>query len=91
LEDIYTRAEFFGWANTWLMFKPPTPDAIWVPLRKVNWLWDGVASRNTTGDEWELGASYPTESGGLLGGDTTEYPMWDHNANIQVPDGGEDP
>src|SRR5262249_48855503 len=32
-------------ASAWLMFKPNLPNAIWIPLKKLEWSWGGSVRR----------------------------------------------
>jgi hypothetical protein len=32
--------------QTWLLYRPEKPDADWVPLRIVNWSWQGSVTWN---------------------------------------------
>ncbi|MDD4539780.1 MAG: hypothetical protein PHT80_12250, partial [Lentisphaeria bacterium] len=62
--------------STWLMYKPNSPGAIFVPLRKIDWFWSGKATRS--GTTWSLTASEkppaaPTST------TTVDFPEWTHN------------
>ena len=73
-------------ASAWLMFRPSLTNAIWVPLRKVDWSWGGSVRRipDDPGNYWEKvpGTEYsnpePTESA------TTTFPIWSRNVNSNV-------
>ena len=67
----------------WLLFLPSGPNTIQVPLRAVNWYWEGSATNGPSGWVIESGtvshsidpASYPTE----------QYPYWTDNITNRPP------
>ncbi|MFO7956919.1 MAG: hypothetical protein R6X33_07440, partial [Candidatus Brocadiia bacterium] len=84
LYDGDDMAEVDDSATMWFMFKPSVVegDAIWVPLRKVDWWWQALAVKD--GDEWELDSganSVDPEST-----DTTEFPEWTSNIEDTLND-----
>ena len=67
---IYQYAS--GDFTMWLEYRPSNQDQ-WVPLRKVNWRWDGEGT--LSGTTWVLGDHHnPVVSND----DTEDYPAWDH-------------
>lgn len=57
----------------WLMFMPDGGQ--WVPLRKVNWHWDGAGSLGTN---WVLTSSH--DPGNPSDTNSFDHPQWDWNA-----------
>lgn len=55
----------------WLMYKPASPDSVWVPLKKVNWFWnaqaDGLNRKWTTTGNNSINPSF---------NDTIDFPRW---------------
>ena len=64
-----SRDDSFG---DWLMFQPS--DGQWVPLRRVDWSWEGSAALSS--GTWSLTSSNHT-IGAVV--DTTQYPWWTNN------------
>jgi hypothetical protein len=62
----------------YLMFKPDTPDAIWVPIAKAEWFWSFQAKRGKDG--WTLASKggKVTKKGAL----TTEFPEYETNVSF---------
>ena len=60
----------------WLMFRPPSTNAIWVPLRNVSWSWSGQGGRFTTCG-WILSSS--NHSTNPADQDSTTFPTWTSN------------
>lgn len=59
--------------QTYLMFKPNTPNAIWVPIKKIEWSWGATATRVSEGNNWTLTSiSKPAPSVST----TFEFPSW---------------
>jgi outer membrane biogenesis lipoprotein LolB len=61
-------------ASAWLMFRPNLTDAIWVPIKKVNWSWEAEAMRVNNNNEWQKVSSSnpnPLEDSNLF------FPEWD--------------
>ncbi|HSK74310.1 MAG TPA: hypothetical protein VK892_21605, partial [Pyrinomonadaceae bacterium] len=56
----------------WLMFKPFAAEAIWVPLKKVNWFWNAQATYNT--GSWTYSGNSPTTN--PVFENTTDFPTW---------------
>jgi len=65
----------------WLMFKPDGDTAQWVPLRKVNWHWDGAGSLVTTGFEKNWVLTSTNNPGNPMDRISFDHPQWDWNAN----------
>ncbi len=61
--------------SIWLMFKPSTPNSIWVPVRKVNWYWKGNAVQSS--GSWSLTSS--THATNPSDADSTDHPTWTGN------------
>jgi hypothetical protein len=60
-----------------ILYKPDTVNAIWVPIAKAEWFWKATAKRS--GSAWKL----VSKSGGVSarGAVTTEFPLYDSNVN----------
>jgi len=65
----------------WLMFKPDGDNAQWVPLRKVNWHWDGAGSLVTNGLAVNWVLTNTNNPGNPLDTISFDHPQWDWNAN----------
>ena len=67
----------------YLMFKPALPESEWVPLKVVNWTWNGQVDYNES-EGWK-DFTY-LHSGGVIepdepvAMDTAQYPEWEKNA-----------
>lgn len=56
----------------YILFKPDTPHAIWVPVAKAEWFWSATAEKSAKG--WRL-----TDAGGKVtskGAPTTDFPSY---------------
>ncbi len=62
----------------WLMFRPTGTNAIWVPLRQVNWSWSGQGGRFTTCG-WILSSS--SHSTNPADQNSTTFPTWTSNVS----------
>jgi hypothetical protein len=60
--------------TVYLMFKP-RGDAIWVPLGKLDWGWNGMATSTDNGDTWAK-KSGDHRVNNPTGVPTNEFPMW---------------
>jgi hypothetical protein len=58
--------------TTWVIYKPASEGAIWVPLKKLSWSWSGDA---LTGGILNSGSHSPNQTGA----DTTVFPQWTKN------------
>jgi len=76
LETDWDKVTVNDSATMWFIFKPSGAGAIWVPLRKVDWSWEGTAHR-VQGNEWTLDTADNSENPSSV--DTTEHPQWIHN------------
>lgn len=61
----------------YLMYKPDTPDAIWVPIWKADWYCKGVAKLDSSGN-WTVSGNSGRVS--AAGSATTEFPEYASNA-----------
>lgn len=57
-----------------LLFRPDTDGAIWVPLRIVPWTWNGQAQRATEGAPWDCSASSITRN--PIDAEADRFPVW---------------
>ena len=78
LNDQFLQKSVNDAFQMWLMFKP-SGDANWVPLRELDWWWNGGAD---AGGGWHL--TYGANSSAPTDADTTTYPSWNHNAANNV-------
>jgi Calx-beta domain/Bacterial Ig domain len=70
--------------RTYLMWRPSTPGAIFVPLRVTVWSWGVVATSNDDGSAWQLPGEYPSAND-PPSQDTTQFPIYDRNiVNVQI-------
>src|SRR5205085_7415543 len=76
--DHYSAYTVNDQFTMWLMFKPSTTGAIYVPLRKVDWSWNGTANRFFC--SWTLG-SISGHSNNPTDADATTFPQWTTNIN----------
>lgn len=76
LTQSYLNYETSTTFSTWLMYKPDSTGAIFVPLRKIDWFWSGKATRS--GTTWSLTAS-EKPSAALTSTTTVDFPEWTHN------------
>ena len=60
-----------------VMFKPNSPDSIWIPLRSINWSWTGTALKNQQ-NVWQLDDANTSNATGKSI-ETDEFPTWDGN------------
>jgi hypothetical protein len=67
--SAFAEDDFYAY----LMFKPSGADSIWVPLRGVNWLWRGRASRPPVSVFWGVDESFTYVSDDF---DEVEHPEW---------------
>lgn len=66
--------------DMYLMFKPSSTEAIWVPIKKLNWGWDATAEKiNGT---WQI-VGTPTKFSNPPT-DVTTHPQWSKNA-LNIP------
>lgn len=72
-----TRSDTF---KTYLMWKPNTPNAIFVTLATVSWGWFGDAILNAVGN-WVLNPSSPPLYTGPVQATATDFPVWSRNAS----------
>jgi hypothetical protein len=72
LDPDDVRAKATDSFTMYLVFKPSTPNSIWVPIRKVSWSWSGDGLYNGT-----LTAS--SHSPSQTGVDVTVHPQWSIN------------
>ncbi len=72
LESEHLRYEVSDSYRMWMMFKPNLP-GVWVPLRAVNWGWNGIVTNGPSG--WVLQTS-PNSCYVDSVEDTEEYPTW---------------
>jgi hypothetical protein len=72
----YSVATAADSAEMWMMFQPP--GGMWVPLRAVQWHWNGAACKGANG-HWAL-CGNPDHSTNLSDFDTEDYPVWKSNA-----------
>jgi hypothetical protein len=63
-----------------LMYKPDTPDAIWVPIAKAGWHCKGSATVDAAGTWTISGAG----TGGGAGAATTDFPLFTSNAKLNT-------
>jgi len=57
------------------MYQPNKPDAIWVPVGKLNWAWWVTAVTTDGLESWEMSAgAHDVEN--PAGNATTEFPQW---------------
>jgi hypothetical protein len=82
LTPAYLNYETSTTFSTWLMYKPNSPGAIFVPLRKIDWFWSGKATRS--GTTWSLTAS-DKPSVAPVSTETVEFPEWTHNISDDQP------
>lgn len=61
----------------WLLFKPQTANAIYIPLKSVDWNWSGSGTRSTICGSWTL--ANPSNTINPIGENTTEHPQWTAN------------
>jgi hypothetical protein len=77
-DEVWANDEF----RVWLMYKPPTPGAIWVPIRKVSekFGWDAKAVKAPNGT-WSLtlAKTLPENTTLLESEETDGYPTWNKN------------
>lgn len=65
-------------ATMWLLFRPTAgTNPIWVPLRKVSWVW--TANATYDGTTWTINS--PSDPTNLSDSDSTSHPQWTTNAN----------
>jgi hypothetical protein len=57
--------------SMWLMFKPNTPDAAWVPIKKVDWSWTAQAILSS--GQWTYTESHSMNPAFF---DTVSFPEW---------------
>jgi len=81
----YTQTDIDGGGNdwrtafagdtfqTWLMFKPSSTGAIWVPLQQLGWSWTATATKNLTTGKWTTTGSVTTPDHGTV---TDTPPAW---------------
>ena len=69
--DLWYQANADDTYYTWVMFKPPGSNSVYIALRKLIWSWDGEAS-TTDYQSWSWGGS--VSSGKSQ--DTTDPPQW---------------
>jgi hypothetical protein len=73
--DPVTATERSDSFQTYLMWKPSKPGAIFVPLRVTNWWWTGSASMHAVGG-WTLDTSPDAHSQNPASQNTTQFPEW---------------
>jgi hypothetical protein len=85
-DEVWADDEF----RVWLMHKPPTPGAIWVPIRKITekFGWDAKAVKAANG-QWNLTLAKTLPEGTTLleSEETDSYPTWNKNVpsdNVSV-------
>jgi hypothetical protein len=76
LVDVEERFEMY------FMYKPATPNAIWVPLRKTEWYWKAVVESSDGGNTWQINSK--SNSVNPADSATTAHPEWEVNV-IYVP------
>ena len=70
-----TANDFF---TTWIMYRPG--GGVWVPLQKIDWSWDGNATKDTSGHWSVVGVANATASATT----TNDPPQW--NIALQAND-----
>jgi hypothetical protein len=75
LKDSPTVAEGF---DSYLMWKPDNPNAIFVPIAHVTWGWTGEAILNAQ-DTWILNPDSPPFTSDFYQEPTHEFPKWSTN------------
>jgi hypothetical protein len=74
----YTNSDSF---DMFLMFKPNTPKAIWVPLCHLAWSWSGAAVRTSpSATTWSLVPNSGKHGDTVTGSDIAIYPSWTQTA-----------
>jgi len=63
--------------ETWLMYRPHKPDADWVPLRIVDWSWQGAATRVSEYVSFDVDGPTVTVAGERP---ADYYPVWNRRA-----------
>ncbi len=76
LKSIKINQRFFYY----VMFKPDTPNAIWVPVAKARWTWKVVATRGSAG--W--GFAPRDKMKPEMFSSTTDFPLYKSNAAENV-------
>ncbi|GAB4160535.1 MAG: hypothetical protein Tsb009_37880 [Planctomycetaceae bacterium] len=69
-----------GFVRRVLMYKPKAKDAIWVPLARTDWSWEGVATSGNGGKTWALLDALSKGSKPKSQLPTTNFPEWSRNA-----------
>lgn len=60
-----------------LMYQSDKADSIWIPIGVLEWNWNGVATKGVSG--WSLLVTgRAPNSVNPVGGETFEFPLWDH-------------
>lgn len=73
-QNVYANESF----NMYLMFKPSSPGAIWVPLKKIEWGWSAEAEK--INGIWQIVTNPPPNTFSNPPSDVTEHPVWTQNA-----------
>jgi len=73
LGSQFIRATGSGSFQMWMMFRPNLPGE-WVPLRAVNWYWNGSATNGPGG--WSLESVSGDHSVNPTDFETETYPLW---------------
>ncbi len=73
LPDACTMVSRQDSFKMWVMYKPFESDSIWVPLRSVQWYWNGVAEREGVKDDWKLISGSQGAQGSVS---TSIFPEW---------------
>jgi hypothetical protein len=68
-----------GQFKMYIMFKPAGADSIWVPLKRVDWSWQGCATKDSE-DNWTLDDSSDVSDVGSLV-DETNHPLWSRSTD----------
>lgn len=82
LTPAYLNYETSTTFSTWLMYKPESTGAIFVPLCKIDWFWSGKATRS--GNTWLLTAS-DKPSSAPTSTETVKFPEWKSNIDYNPP------
>ena len=75
-----TKIEIDEAFETYLMFKSSEPNSRYVPLRKADWRWGGVAS---SADNF-TNVTSPIKSADAVGAECTSHPQWSANSNADT-------
>lgn len=62
--------------STFILFKPKGNNSSYVPLRKIDWGWNGIAKKNNQG-KWSLEKGSPSKNKKIFSDETPEHPQWE--------------